>query len=138
VDAGVYPGAKVPLFYDPMVAKLVVWGADRDQAISRARRALIEYRIRGIATNVAFFRDLLNDPDFVSGEYHTGFLTPERIASWREGAGGVVGALAGGADRARVKEVAAIAAAIAAFERDAATKRPAASVGTDPWKWSLR
>ena len=92
------------------MAKLVVLGADRDQAIARARRALIEYRIRGIATNVAFFRDLLSDPDFVSGEYHTGFLTSERIASWREGAEGVVGALAGGADRARVKEVAAIAA----------------------------
>ncbi len=138
VDSGVYPGAVVPIFYDPLVAKLVVWGVDRGQAIQRARRALIEYRIRGIATNVAFFRDLLDDPDFVSGEYDTGFLTPERIAGWKNGDGGVVGSLAGGADRASVKEVAAIAAAIAAFERASARRRPAPQSGSDPWKWSLR
>jgi len=138
VDAGVYPGATVPLFYDPMVAKLVVWGVDREEAIRRTRRALIEYRIRGIATNVAFFRDLLGDPDFVSGEYNTGFLTAERIAGWRDDSEGVLGALAADADRATVKEVAAIAAAIAAFERDTAVKRPASATGSDPWKWSLR
>jgi acetyl-CoA carboxylase biotin carboxylase subunit len=138
VDSGVYPGASVPLFYDPLVAKLVVWGTDRDQAIRRAHRALIEYRVRGIATNIAFFRDLLNDPEFVSGDYNTGFLTPERIAGWSGNGGGVVGALVADADRARVEEVAVIAAAIAAFERDAALKRPDSAAGADPWKWSMR
>jgi acetyl-CoA carboxylase biotin carboxylase subunit len=138
VDSGVYPGASVPLFYDPLVAKLVVWGVDRDQAIRRAHRALIEYRIRGISTNIAFFRDLLNDSDFVSGQYDTGFLSPERIAGWRGKSGGLIGALVADADRAKVEEVAVIAAAIAAFERDAALKRPDPLAGANPWKWSMR
>ena len=62
----------------------------------------------------------------------------DRIAGWRSADGDVVGALAGGADRNQVKEVAQIAAAIAAFERDQAVARPAPQSGSDPWKWSLR
>ena len=125
VDSGVYAGAEVSLFYDPMVAKLVVWGVNRDEAIRRTQRALLEYRVRGIATNVAFFRQLLSDSDFISGDYNTGFLTPERMESWP-------------ADY-EPSEVAAIAAAIAAFERDTAMKRPAdAGQPSSPWRWSLR
>jgi len=126
VDAGVYAGAEVSLFYDPMVAKLIVWGVDRDEAIRRAQRALLEYRVRGIATNTAFFRQLLADEDFVSGEYHTGFLTPERMASWPA--------------EADLSEVASIAAAIAAFERDNRMKRPTGgdSGSASQWRWSLR
>ncbi len=127
VDAGVYGGAEVSLFYDPMVAKLVVWGVDRDEAIRRTQRALLEYRVRGIATNIAFFRQLLADPDFLSGNYDTGFLTPERIASWP-------------ADY-EPSEVAAIAAAIAAYENDMAMKRPDSSDQNQQkssWRWSLR
>jgi acetyl-CoA carboxylase biotin carboxylase subunit len=141
VDTGVYPGAGVPLFYDPLIAKLVVWGTDRDEAIRRCRRALIEYRVRGIATNVPFFRSLLEDPDFVAGVYDTGFLSPERIAAWSGDAAdeSVVGELAGGAGPNELSAVAAIAAAVAAFERDAQTMRPAANdAGSDPWRWSLR
>ena len=125
VDAGVYAGAEVSLFYDPMVAKLVVWGVDRDEAIRRTQRALLEYRIRGIATNVAFFRQLLGDEDFVSGDYNTGFLTPERMDGWPSDY--------------EPSEVAAIAAAIAAFEKDTAMKRPESSgQPQSPWRWSLR
>ncbi len=125
VDSGVYAGAEVPLFYDPMVAKLVVWGSSRDEAIRRTQRALLEYRIRGIATNTAFFRLLLRDEDFQSGIYDTGFLTPERMENWpREG---------------DLSDVAVIAAAIATYEQDLALKRPAETVGTsDKWRWSLR
>jgi acetyl-CoA carboxylase biotin carboxylase subunit len=79
VDSGVYEGAEVPIYYDPMVSKLVVWGQDRDDAIRRTARALREYRIRGIRTTLAFFRALLEDPDFQKGEYNTGFLSPERM-----------------------------------------------------------
>ncbi len=141
VDTGVYPGAEVPLFYDSMIAKLVVWGADRDEAIRRCRRALIEYRIRGIATNVPFFRTLLVDPDFVSGRYNTGFLSAERMSAWADGTTdrSVVGELAGGARPLDVEGIAVVAAAIAAFERDVAVKRPdAGSQDRDPWRWSLR
>jgi acetyl-CoA carboxylase biotin carboxylase subunit len=124
VDAGVYQGAEVSLFYDPMVAKLVVWGTNRDEAIRRTQRALLEYRIRGIATNAAFFRQLLDDPDFLAGSYDTGFLTPERMEAWPEGED--------------LSDVAAIAAAIAAFERDNQLKRPTEPSKQSPWRWSLR
>jgi acetyl-CoA carboxylase biotin carboxylase subunit len=125
VDSGVYSGADVSLFYDPMVAKLIVWGVDRSEAIARTQRALLEYRIRGIATNAAFFRQLLADEDFVAGEYDTGFLTADRIDGWPEDDD--------------LSEVAAIAAAIAAFEQDAKVKRPAGGESkASPWRWSLR
>ena len=125
VDSGVYAGAEVSLFYDPMVAKLVVWGVTRAEAIRRTQRALLEYRVRGIATNTAFFRQLLADPDFRDGDYTTGFLTQERMDGWPLDY--------------ETSEVASIAAAIAAFERDTQMKRPAASGGGEsPWRWSLR
>ena len=72
-------GAEVPIYYDPMVAKLVVWGQDRDDAIRRTARALREFRIRGIRTTVSFFRALLVEEDFLEGRYDTGFLSPERM-----------------------------------------------------------
>lgn len=124
VDSGVYQGAEVSLFYDPMVAKLVVWGVNRDEAIRRTQRALLEYRVRGIATNTAFFRQLLADADFLAGIYDTGFLTPDRMNGWP-------------ADE-DLSEVAAIAAAIAAFERDNRMKRPKQEGTKSNWRWSLR
>jgi acetyl-CoA carboxylase biotin carboxylase subunit len=125
VDSGVYGGANVSLFYDPMVAKLIVWGVDRNQAIQRTQRALLEFRIRGIATNTAFFRQLLADPDFISGEYDTGFLSPERMDAWPQDED--------------LSDVAAIAAAIAAFEDDRCMKRPDdTKAAGSPWRWSLR
>ncbi|MCK6502637.1 acetyl-CoA carboxylase biotin carboxylase subunit [Myxococcota bacterium] len=126
VDTGVYQGAEVPLFYDPMVAKLVVWGTDRDDCIRRTRRALREYRVRGIRTSIPFFRAILRDPDFIAGQYHTGFLTPERMASLNSAA--------------RNDELATVAAAIAGLERDFETTRPSRSNGAnhDRWRWSFR
>jgi acetyl-CoA carboxylase, biotin carboxylase subunit len=74
VDSGVYDGWEVPVHYDPMIAKLVAHGADRPQAIARMKRALREYRIDGIKTNLSFFAALLADPAFVAGEFSTGFI----------------------------------------------------------------
>jgi acetyl-CoA carboxylase biotin carboxylase subunit len=64
----------VPLDYDPMLAKLAVWAETRGAAIERARRALNEYSVAGIRTNLAFFREILDDPEFRSGRLHTGFI----------------------------------------------------------------
>ena len=62
-DAGVYAGAEVPVFYDPMISKLAVWGADRDQAIDRMRRALGEFVISGeLRTNLDFHRWIMTHP----------------------------------------------------------------------------
>jgi acetyl-CoA carboxylase biotin carboxylase subunit len=74
LDSGVYRGWEVPIHYDPLLAKLVTFGVDRMQAIQRMRRAIGEYRILGIHTNLAFFRDLLTDPEFIAGRLSTGFI----------------------------------------------------------------
>jgi len=73
-DSGVYEGWKVPIEYDPLLAKLVVWGSDRSEAIARLRRALAEYEVFGIETTVPFFRRVLEHPDFVAGHIDTGFI----------------------------------------------------------------
>jgi acetyl-CoA carboxylase biotin carboxylase subunit len=73
-DSGCYEGAEIPVHYDPMISKLVVWGEDRPRAIARMRRALDEYAVRGIETNLAFHRRCFRHPAFVEGEYDTGFI----------------------------------------------------------------
>jgi acetyl-CoA carboxylase biotin carboxylase subunit len=74
VDSGVYPGWNVPLDYDPMLAKLIVWHDTRDHAIARMQRALGEYHIGGIESNLALFRTILGDAAFVAGDLDTGYL----------------------------------------------------------------
>ena len=73
-DSGVYEGWTVPLEYDPLLAKLVVWGSDRAEAIARTRRALDEYEVYGIETTIPFFRRVLEHPDFLAGRIDTGFI----------------------------------------------------------------
>ena len=74
VDSGVEEGDVVPLDYDPMLAKFVIWGKDRDEAIRRARRALAEARVEGIETSIPFFLAMLEDPDFLANRVSTQFL----------------------------------------------------------------
>ncbi|MCC7498205.1 MAG: acetyl-CoA carboxylase biotin carboxylase subunit [Bryobacterales bacterium] len=74
LDSGVYPGWVVPMDYDPLLAKLIVWGGTRDTTIRRMMRALDEYFVAGIKTNVGFFRQLLDDSEFRLGHLHTGFI----------------------------------------------------------------
>ncbi|HTB17601.1 MAG TPA: acetyl-CoA carboxylase biotin carboxylase subunit [Bryobacteraceae bacterium] len=79
LDSGVYPGWTVPLDYDPLLAKLVAWGAERNTAVQRLQRALSEYVISGIQTNIAFFREILDDPEFLAGSLSTEFV-PDFLA----------------------------------------------------------
>jgi acetyl-CoA carboxylase biotin carboxylase subunit len=74
VDSGIYPGWTVPLDYDPMLAKLIVWADTREHGVERMLRALGEYHVGGIKTNIPLFRLILNDPGFRRGELHTGYL----------------------------------------------------------------
>jgi acetyl-CoA carboxylase, biotin carboxylase subunit len=76
-DGGATPGLDVPIFYDPLIAKLSSWGGDRSQAILRMARALGEYEVRGIKTSIPFFRWLLEDEDFRHGRFDTTFLDRE-------------------------------------------------------------
>lgn len=73
-DSGVYPGFEIPIHYDPMISKLVAHGDDRRQAIGRMQRALREYRIAGIRTNLPFFEVLLAHPGFLEGDLSTDFI----------------------------------------------------------------
>ncbi len=82
LDSGVYPGWPVPLEYDALLAKLVTWGTDRNAAIERLQRALAEYGLSGIQTNISFFLEILNDPEFRAGDISTAFL-PDFIARRR-------------------------------------------------------
>ena len=74
LDSGVYPGWTVPLEYDPLLAKLVAWAPDRMTAIRRMLRALDEYSIVGVETNLAFFIEILNDAQFREGRLDTRFV----------------------------------------------------------------
>ncbi len=74
LDGCVYEGWTVPIDYDPLLAKLAVWSGTRDTAIARMRRALGEYDVAGIRTNIAFFRQILEDAAFRAGRLHTHFV----------------------------------------------------------------
>jgi len=74
LDEGVYRGWTVPIEYDPLLSKLIAWGNSREETIARLRRALDEYTITGIRTNVGLFRRILAEPEFLSGQIHTKWL----------------------------------------------------------------
>ncbi len=74
VDAGVCEGATIPIFYDPIISKLIVWGNTREQAIRRMRRALAEYDIGGFKNNIPFLKTLIEDPNFEKGDFHTRYI----------------------------------------------------------------
>ncbi len=102
-DGGAEAGADVPIFYDPLISKLVAWGEDRAQAIARMRRALHEYEVVGIRTSLPFFRWVLSQPDFEAARFDTTYL--DRLLKARQGES--FGSVSDG-----YEDVAAIAAAL--------------------------
>ncbi|RRJ83755.1 acetyl/propionyl/methylcrotonyl-CoA carboxylase subunit alpha [Aestuariirhabdus litorea] len=85
VDTGVRQGDEVSVFYDPMIAKLVVWDEDRERALTRLTRALAEYRISGMTTNLEFLYNLANCPAFRAAELDTGFIDKHHAEIFLEG-----------------------------------------------------
>jgi len=73
-DGGVYEGSEVSIYYDPMISKFAVHGRDRQEAIERMRRALSEFEITGLSTTIPFFREVMEDEEFVLGKLDTGFV----------------------------------------------------------------
>jgi len=104
-DCGVYEGAEVSIYYDPMIAKLICWGENRVEAILRMRRALREYQVRGIKTNIPFHQWILRHPRFMSGDVSTGFIDEEYRHKSKE-------------ELYPHKEIALASAAIAALHRE--------------------
>jgi acetyl-CoA carboxylase biotin carboxylase subunit len=117
-DSGVDEDGEVPIFYDPMVSKLVAWGEDRPQATARMLRALREYEVDGIKTTVPFFRWMLAQPEFVDASFHTSYL--DELLQQRHGE-------PFSAVDASFEEVAALAAALHTAERRAGTAERQAS-----------
>ncbi len=83
VDTGVFEGGEIPMFYDSMIAKLIVHGKDRNEAIAKMREALNGFVIRGISSNIPFQAALLAHPDFVSGNFNTGFIAQHYADGFR-------------------------------------------------------
>ncbi|HSK75744.1 MAG TPA: acetyl-CoA carboxylase biotin carboxylase subunit [Thermoanaerobaculia bacterium] len=126
VDSGVYEGSEVSIYYDPMLAKLIVWAADREKALERLDRALSELRIEGIRTTVPLFRALLADADFRSGNLDIGMLDRKMA----EGALQLAG-------EEPEPDLPLLAAALAHFERahQAATAGPATAAASRRTRW---
>ena len=74
VDTHVYTGYRIPPYYDSMIAKLIVVGADREQALARCRRALDEFIVEGVSTTIPFSQLIMSNKDFIAGHYDTGFI----------------------------------------------------------------
>lgn len=122
VDSGVVEGMEVPIHYDPMIAKLVVWGTDRADAIARSRRALLDYHLVGVPTSIPFFLAVFDDARFRSGVYDTGFITADWLTEHLPPT-----------DPSALDDV-LVVAAIARYQQDAArTPAPSSATGSD-WK----
>ncbi len=121
VDSGLAPGLEVTLHYDSMLAKLICWGTDRDQALGRLKQALSEFKVAGLKTNIPFLGAILRDERFAKGHYDTGFLSDFQPPEMRE-------------DLLRAALVAAVltrhGGALGATARAASDP----SCGMDPWK----
>jgi acetyl-CoA carboxylase biotin carboxylase subunit len=111
-DGGVYQGSEVSIYYDPMISKFAVYGRNRIEAIERMRRALAEYEIGGIKTTLPFFRQVMEDEEFVAGKLDTGFIPRFVERSRLQGNGDVAGSV-GGPTEDELRDIALIASALA-------------------------
>jgi acetyl-CoA carboxylase biotin carboxylase subunit len=130
LDDGIYAGWTIPNEYDPLLGKLIAWGADRQEAISRLKRAFDEYYATGIRTNVGLFRRILDSPDFQNADVHTRWLD-EFLHQPRPGV------VAGEEEKSNVDDAAAVALAMwhlscNGCSDDQTTDPP--SLGKSEWK----
>ncbi len=119
IDSGVREGDAISPFYDPMIAKLIVWGADRTQALARLSQALAEFQIVGLATNIAFLKRLVEGQAFSSADLDTGLIERHGDTLFPQPKAAPVGALA--------------LAAVALIEAETAQSAARSAVGSDPW-----
>ena len=125
-DGGVYEGWTVPIEYDPLISKLVCWGATRQEAIARMLRALREYQVDGIKSNISFFMHLLRHPDFEKGDFDTSFI--DRWFRNRKSASNM---------HSEDRTLAAIAAAVFHSQRAEGSSEPEQETGS-AWKLDAR
>jgi acetyl-CoA carboxylase, biotin carboxylase subunit len=128
LDEGVYEGYSVPMEYDPLLSKLIAWGNSREETIARLRRALDEYTITGIRTNVSLFRRILVEPEFLRGEIHTKWLD-ELLARPRPPAAPL---------RPGTEQAAVIAAALWQIEQSSNSSNGKAESPRVPSRWKTQ
>ncbi|HEX8996702.1 MAG TPA: acetyl-CoA carboxylase biotin carboxylase subunit [Ktedonobacterales bacterium] len=137
LDSGLYQGMRIPLFYDPLLAKLICWGKDRDEAVARLRRALDEYVIAGVRTTIPFAQWLMRQPRFLAGDFSTDYIAEE----WRPEAATSLEPTTSDSDTLSESQVAALAAALLARENVATheAKRRGAdgALQEEGWRWRL-
>ncbi len=128
IETGIYEGYEVPIFYDPLIAKLITWGRDRPEAVQRMRRALMEYTVQGIKTTIPFHQRVMADPDFLRGDIDTTYIDRRfagRPHAWDESQ----------------RDVALVAAAIHAHLQDqarAGTPARGGRAAESAWKLAAR
>ena len=133
-DGGVYAGAEVSIYYDPIISKLATWGRTRGEAIERMRRALDEYEVAGIKTTIPFFREVMRDPEFLDGQLDTGFIArfEQRRKAERENAR----VAAPNAEETVSRDMALVAAALA-YEQRAGGRNVGQSQDQTASRWRL-
>ena len=129
-DRGVAPGFEIPLFYDSMIAKLIVWGDTRMEAIGRLARVLDEYRVIGVRTTLPFFRWLVSQPEFVAGAFDTTYL--DALLAARKGQAFVE------ATDSDAEDAAIIAAVAAWYRAHQASAGGPAAVSSGAWQRAAR
>jgi acetyl-CoA carboxylase biotin carboxylase subunit len=128
-DSGMYEGFEIPIYYDPIISKLVAWGKDRAEAIGRMKRALAEYVVTGVKTTIPFHIRVMNNRHFIEGNFDTNFI--DKVFFKEE--------------EARELENGEIALATAAIQmfteerKRAVAQRPGEAAGpVSMWKYSTR
>jgi len=124
-DSGVYSGYTIPRFYDTLMAKLVVWGTDREAAIARMTRALAEYKVVGVQTTIPILEHIMRHEDFIAGRLSTHFLDHMMDVDRPEAAG-------------RRRNVALIAAALAAYDRAGRSAPSPTTTSQSAWRQAIR
>jgi len=127
-DAGIYPDYEVPIYYDSLLAKLIVWGRNREEARLRLDRALGEYVIEGIRSNLSFHRWIVRHPRFIAGDFDTGFIQDE----WRPSA------IAGTPTEERVAMIAAAVQTEEDRRRTATSPARTGAPGGSRWRFQSR
>ena len=128
-DSGMYEGFEIPIYYDPIISKLVAWGKDRAEAIARMKRALAEYVVTGVKTTIPFHIRVMNNRHFIEGNFDTNFIDG---VFFKEEEG----------RKLANEEVALVTAAIQVFtgeRKRAVAQQPGEAVGpVSMWKYSTR
>jgi acetyl-CoA carboxylase biotin carboxylase subunit len=124
IDSGIYEGCEVPIHYDPIMAKLIAWGRDRDEAIRRMRRALKEYAVLGVKTTIPFHLRILDDPRVRGGDIHTQYLEAWLAGGFKEETG-------------TLANIALIAGALYLHTRRPARRQPIGQPAPSEGLWKL-